>query len=50
MPEKRYLVTPGPTPVLPEVLAALAEPVLPAPAVLQSCRRGRIDREATCGE
>src|SRR5436853_615088 len=28
MPEKRYLMTPGPTPVPPEVLAALAEPVL----------------------
>ena len=28
MPEKRYLFTPGPTPVPPEVLAALAEPVV----------------------
>jgi serine---pyruvate transaminase len=28
MPEKRYLMTPGPTPVPPEVLAALAEPVI----------------------
>ncbi len=28
MAEKRYLFTPGPTPVPPEVLAALAEPVL----------------------
>src|SRR5437773_5996204 len=28
MPEKRYLLTPGPTPVPPEVLAALAEPVV----------------------
>jgi serine---pyruvate transaminase len=28
MPDKRYLFTPGPTPVPPEVLAALAEPVL----------------------
>jgi aspartate aminotransferase-like enzyme len=28
MPEKRYLFTPGPTPVPPEVLAALAEPVI----------------------
>src|SRR2546427_5183971 len=28
MPEKRYLLTPGPTPVPPEVLAALAEPVI----------------------
>ena len=28
MPQKRYLFTPGPTPVPPEVLAALAEPVL----------------------
>jgi aspartate aminotransferase-like enzyme len=28
MPEKRYLMTPGPTPVPPEVLAALAEPVV----------------------
>jgi len=28
MPEKKYLFTPGPTPVPPEVLAALAEPVL----------------------
>jgi aspartate aminotransferase-like enzyme len=28
MAEKRYLLTPGPTPVPPEVLAALAEPVL----------------------
>jgi aspartate aminotransferase-like enzyme len=28
MPEKRYLFTPGPTPVPPQVLAALAEPVL----------------------
>ena len=28
MPEKQYLFTPGPTPVPPQVLAALAEPVL----------------------
>jgi serine---pyruvate transaminase len=28
MPEKRYLMTPGPTPVPQEVLAALAEPVV----------------------
>src|SRR5215208_3993475 len=28
MTEKRYLLTPGPTPVPPEVLAALAEPVI----------------------
>ncbi|RDI75299.1 Serine-pyruvate aminotransferase/archaeal aspartate aminotransferase [Gaiella occulta] len=28
MPRKRYLLTPGPTPVPPEVLAALGEPVL----------------------
>jgi len=28
MPSKRYLFTPGPTPVPPQVLAALAEPVL----------------------
>ena len=28
MPEKRYLFTPGPTPVPPEVLAVLAEPVI----------------------
>ena len=28
MPEKRYLMTPGPTPVPPAVLAALAEPVI----------------------
>jgi aspartate aminotransferase-like enzyme len=28
MVEKRYLLTPGPTPVPPEVLAALAEPVI----------------------
>jgi serine---pyruvate transaminase len=28
MPEKRYLLTPGPTPLPPEVLAALAEPVI----------------------
>jgi serine---pyruvate transaminase len=28
VPEKRYLFTPGPTPVPPEVLAALAEPVV----------------------
>ena len=28
MPAKRYLFTPGPTPVPPQVLAALAEPVL----------------------
>jgi aspartate aminotransferase-like enzyme len=28
MPEKRYLFTPGPTPVPPAVLAALAEPVV----------------------
>jgi aspartate aminotransferase-like enzyme len=28
MPEKRYLMTPGPTPVPPEVLAALAEPMI----------------------
>ena len=28
MPTKRYLFTPGPTPVPPEVLAALAEPVV----------------------
>ena len=28
MPQKRYLLTPGPTPVPPEVLAALGEPVL----------------------
>ena len=29
MPEKRYLVTPGPTPVPPEVLAATAQPMIP---------------------
>ena len=28
MPEKRYLLTPGPTPVPPQVLAVLGEPVL----------------------
>jgi phosphohistidine phosphatase len=28
VPEKRYLFTPGPTPVPPEVLAKLAEPVI----------------------
>ena len=28
MPEKRYLMTPGPTPVPPEVLAAMAQPVV----------------------
>src|SRR5947207_10046852 len=28
MAEKQYLLTPGPTPVPPEVLAALAEPVI----------------------
>ena len=28
MAQKRYLFTPGPTPVPPQVLAALAEPVL----------------------
>ncbi len=28
MPTKRYLLTPGPTPVPPEVLAAMAEPVI----------------------
>src|SRR5262245_30559728 len=28
MTQKRYLFTPGPTPVPPQVLAALAEPVL----------------------
>ena len=28
MPEKRYLLTPGPTPVPPEVLAAMAQPVV----------------------
>ena len=28
VPEKQYLFTPGPTPVPPQVLAALAEPVL----------------------
>jgi 4-aminobutyrate aminotransferase-like enzyme len=28
VPEKRYLLTPGPTPVPPEVLAAAAEPVI----------------------
>src|SRR3954451_9931541 len=28
MPQKRYLLTPGPTPVPPEVLAAMAEPVI----------------------
>ena len=28
MPRKRYLLTPGPTPVPPEVLAAMAEPVI----------------------
>ena len=28
MPEKRYLFTPGPTPVPPEVLAKLAEPIV----------------------
>ena len=28
MPEKRYLLTPGPTPVPPEVLAAMAQPVI----------------------
>jgi aspartate aminotransferase-like enzyme len=28
MPEKRYLMTPGPTPVPPEVLAALSQPIV----------------------
>jgi aspartate aminotransferase-like enzyme len=28
MPEKRYLLTPGPTPVPPQVLAAMAQPVI----------------------
>ncbi len=28
MPEKRYLMTPGPTPAPPQVLAAMAEPVI----------------------
>ncbi len=28
MPEKRYLMTPGPTPAPPEVLAAIAQPVI----------------------
>jgi aspartate aminotransferase-like enzyme len=28
MPEKRYLLTPGPTPVPPEVLAAISQPVV----------------------
>jgi aspartate aminotransferase-like enzyme len=28
MPEKRYLMTPGPTPVPPQVLAAMAEPMI----------------------
>jgi len=28
MAEKRYLLTPGPTPVPPEVLAELAKPVI----------------------
>ena len=28
MPQKRYLLTPGPTPVPPEVLAAMGEPVI----------------------
>ncbi len=28
MPQKRYLLTPGPTPVPPEVLAAIGEPVI----------------------
>jgi aspartate aminotransferase-like enzyme len=28
MPEKRYLMTPGPTPAPPQVLAAIAEPVI----------------------
>ena len=28
MAEKRYLLTPGPTPVPPQVLAALAEPIV----------------------
>ena len=28
MPEKRYLMTPGPTPVPLQVLAALAEPII----------------------
>ncbi len=28
MPQKRYLLTPGPTPVPPEVMAAMAEPVI----------------------
>ena len=28
MPEKRYLFTPGPTPVPPEVLAVMAEPMV----------------------
>src|SRR5437667_1681305 len=28
MPEKQYLMTPGPTPVPPQVLAALAEPIV----------------------
>ena len=28
MAEKRYLFTPGPTPVPPEVLAAMAQPII----------------------
>jgi aspartate aminotransferase-like enzyme len=28
VPEKRYLMTPGPTPAPPEVLAAIAQPVI----------------------
>ena len=28
MPEKRYLMTPGPTPAPPEVLAAISQPVI----------------------
>ena len=28
MPEKRYLMTPGPTPAPPQVLAALSAPVI----------------------
>src|SRR5919197_937788 len=28
MPEKRYLMAPGPTPVPPEVLAAVAQPMI----------------------
>ena len=48
MPEKRYLLTPGPTPVPPQVLAALAEPVSTT-AAPDFARVRRVPRAAAAG-